>query len=146
MFQNNIFKWLWKIVFLPSQVIFVAILLFRRTNDLVFDIEMVKSGEQFYIPMIVLKLLFNLKQKKPWSVKVEAVTEAVSVFFKFLVHKLNYRWKLQKDKQRPLYSLCICYLLSRSRQSWSKMLLLKGRNSLVDSPRGYFLDQSALLS
>ena len=96
MFQKNSLKWLWKIVFLPSWEIFVAILLYRRTNNLVFDIEMVKSGEQFYIPRIILQFLFNFKETKPWSVNVEAVTEAVSVFFKYLVHKLIYRCKATK--------------------------------------------------
>ena len=84
----------------------------RRTNDLVFDIEMVKSGEQFYIPRIILQFLFNFKETKPWSVNVEAVTEAVCVLFRFLVPKLNYRRDLKhiivNIEQRPLYFLCIC--------------------------------------
>ena len=71
-------------------------LLLTLANDLHIEIEMVRYGEQLYIPMIVLQLLFNFKKTKPWSVNVEAVTEAVSVFFKYLVHKLNYRCKATK--------------------------------------------------
>ena len=85
-----------KKIFFGCEWFFFRCLLSRRTNDLVFDIEMVKSGEQFYIPRIILQFLFNFKETKPWSVNVEAVTEAVSVFFKYLVHKLNYRCKATK--------------------------------------------------
>ena len=61
------------------------------TNDLNFDVEMVRSGDEFHIPAIVLKLLFTLKQAKSWSVDVEAVNEAKMRLFQFLVQSLKYR-------------------------------------------------------
>ena len=64
------------------------------TNDLNFDVEMVKSGEHIHILLIALQLLITFKQAKPWSVNVEAVKEAISILFKFLVQTLKYRCKL----------------------------------------------------
>ena len=55
-------------------------LLLTLTNDLNFDVEMMRYGEQFHIPVIILKLLFNFKKAKPRSVDVEAVKEAIFVF------------------------------------------------------------------
>ena len=90
--QNQFYMKLKK-KFLTMQIVLIQYGLLTRTNNLNFDIDMVRSGEQFYIPMIILQFLFNFKQTKLWSVNVEAVTEAVSVFVKFLVHKLTYRCK-----------------------------------------------------